>query len=983
MATLTSTKIKNTYDALLKSIDNDAIGTTAKQITDGLGNLTPLYISTTQIGIGVTPESGLNLHVFGDAKIGSNLTVIGNLVVEGSTTTVGTDTLTVKDPLIVLANNNTSTDAVDIGFYGKYTPSGTTLYSGLFREALTGKYRLFKGLEDEPTTTVNTSGTGYTRADLIIGALEATTGTFSDNVLIATDKKLYFNSPSNLSLYHNNSTNGSVIENSQGDLTIQGIGSSDDVNIKSADDVKIFVNGTDQAIDANASGGVELFYSNSKKLETTSTGISVTGIISNLTDPSAAQDAATKNYVDTQISANNELSEVLANGNTTGGTDIVVSVGDDIVFGSTSKAIYSNALEIYRDGNDAYLKALNGSLSLINNDNGTEKTVIKVNSNTAELYNNDSKKLETTSTGISVTGTGDFSGDVDIDGTLEVDDLDILQSASLADNKNFYFGFNSHATFGDVNAGNLKIWSNSSQYNFIKSGSGTSLHFIGNKVSDGTIYDMMRLDEEAGVRLYYNDVEKLATTSTGISVSGTGSTFAGNVDINGGVVTLGVADTSSGHINAYENMTFNIDIDNDDTTRYFGFYKNGSDGSGTELLRIEESGNVGIGTNNPDARFSAVSSSANSTIAKIGGLEYSGNQRGLTIKTFQSAGGDDCGVEFNAAEGLSGYGSFIFKADTAERMRIDSSGNVLINSGVYLSWGTNGASSIEGSTVSNKLQFRTNSTDAMIIDSSQRVGIGTTSPDYDLDVERIATTVNDDPTIRVRNAWNGEGNNTGFTNRALGLYSAGAGTVITKIQSRFDSGANIGQIGTETNHDFLFTTNDTERMRITSAGQVLIGKTSTSIDTGDGFRFDTNGEGFTTIATPSTGLGCWFVRAASTSAYKFYVRGDGQIFASSTSISAISDITLKENIKPLETGLNEIMKLKPRRFDWKDKSSINVAGFIAQEVEEVLPELIDDFKLDDDLTKKSLKMGDMIPTLVKAIQELKAEVEELRTQINN
>ncbi len=105
-----------------------------------------MFVSTTQVGIGVTPESGLNLHVFGDAKIGSNLTVIGNLVVEGSTTTVGTDTLTVKDPLIVLANNNTSTDAVDIGFYGKYHPSDTTLYTGLFREALTGKYRLFRGI---------------------------------------------------------------------------------------------------------------------------------------------------------------------------------------------------------------------------------------------------------------------------------------------------------------------------------------------------------------------------------------------------------------------------------------------------------------------------------------------------------------------------------------------------------------------------------------------------------------------------------------------------------------------------------------------------------------------------------------------------------------------------------------------------------------------------------------------------------------------
>ena len=182
MATLTSTKIKNTYDALLKSIDNDAIGTTAKQITDGLGNVTPLYVSTTQVGIGVTPESGLNLHVYGDAKIGSNLTIIGNLVVEGSTTTVGTDTLTVKDPLIVLANNNTSTDAVDIGFYGKYTPSGTTLYSGLFREALTGKYRLFKDLQDEPTTTVNTGGTGYAQATLIAALEGDVTGNITGNV---------------------------------------------------------------------------------------------------------------------------------------------------------------------------------------------------------------------------------------------------------------------------------------------------------------------------------------------------------------------------------------------------------------------------------------------------------------------------------------------------------------------------------------------------------------------------------------------------------------------------------------------------------------------------------------------------------------------------------------------------------------------------------------------------------------------------------
>jgi len=81
-------KIKNTYQALVKFSDNGNITTSAKQLTDGFGNNSPMWVSTTQVGIGVTPEAGLNLHVYGDAKIGSNLTVIGNLVVEGSTTTV-------------------------------------------------------------------------------------------------------------------------------------------------------------------------------------------------------------------------------------------------------------------------------------------------------------------------------------------------------------------------------------------------------------------------------------------------------------------------------------------------------------------------------------------------------------------------------------------------------------------------------------------------------------------------------------------------------------------------------------------------------------------------------------------------------------------------------------------------------------------------------------------------------------------------------
>jgi hypothetical protein len=124
------------------------------------------------------------------------------------------------------------------------------------------------------------------------------------------------------------------------------------------------------------------------------------------------------------------------------------------------------------------------------------------------------------------------------------------------------------------------------------------------------------------------------------------------------------------------------------------------------------------------------------------------------------------------------------------------------------------------------------------------------------------------------------------------------------------------------------------------------------------------------------------------SAYRFYVRATGGsaglIHATSTSITGLSDERLKENIKDLETGLNEVMALQPRRFDWKEgegSKQKNVPGFIAQEVETVLPDLIGDFQHDTLDDAKSVKMGDMIPTLVKAIQEQQTIIDDLKSRI--
>ena len=116
----------------------------------------------------------LSITTGGNTTVSGNLVVSGDLTISGSTTTVNTATITVEDPLIKLASGNSSADTVDIGFYGLCDPSGSQdTYTGLIRDASDGEYHLFDLLQAEPTTTLNTSGTGFDHADLTVGALTA------------------------------------------------------------------------------------------------------------------------------------------------------------------------------------------------------------------------------------------------------------------------------------------------------------------------------------------------------------------------------------------------------------------------------------------------------------------------------------------------------------------------------------------------------------------------------------------------------------------------------------------------------------------------------------------------------------------------------------------------------------------------------------------------------------------------------------------
>ena len=113
--------------------------------------------------------------LYSDDITATNVTIAGNLTVAGTTTTVNSTSISVTDPLIAVGNDNTATDAVDLGFFGTFH-NGADKYAGMFRDASDGKFRLFTDLEAAPTTTVNVSGTGYTVASLVANLEGSLTG---------------------------------------------------------------------------------------------------------------------------------------------------------------------------------------------------------------------------------------------------------------------------------------------------------------------------------------------------------------------------------------------------------------------------------------------------------------------------------------------------------------------------------------------------------------------------------------------------------------------------------------------------------------------------------------------------------------------------------------------------------------------------------------------------------------------------------------
>ena len=252
-----------------------------------------------------------------------------------------------------------------------------------------------------------------------------------------------------------------------------------------------------------------------------------------------------------------------------------------------------------------------------------------------------------------------------------------------------------------------------------------------------------------------------------------------------------------------------------------------------------------------------------------------------------------------------------------------------------------------------------NDRDLMLQPLGGRVGIGTTQPQRHLHVNSSGEAF-----IRITSSDSG---NAGIE---FGDQSDGVQGAI--FQNASDNSLRFNGY------------NNSERMRISSAGNIFIGTTSgvrgaemISIDGGaaDVMCMDTSSAGIIIRKTAFTNGFLQLFEVESNGFDLGSITTDG----STVSYTSASDYRLKENIQPMENGLNRLKQLNPVKFEWKGTGKQS-EGFIAHEVDEIYSDCVEGEK--DGERMQTLDYGKITPLLVKAIQEQQTQIDALQSEIN-
>lgn len=199
---------------------------------------------------------------------------------------------------------------------------------------------------------------------------------------------------------------------------------------------------------------------------------------------------------------------------------------------------------------------------------------------------------------------------------------------------------------------------------------------------------------------------------------------------------------------------------------------------------------------------------------------------------------------------------------------------------------------------------------------------------------------------------------------ALQFYTRADGAASLTERMRIDNAGNIG-----------IATAAADRLHVLSSIEDNTLRLETSVNRPT-LRFVRSG---TSRATMFTDGGGFVTGSADSLTCRAGASGGVYLAQTGTSWLAASDKRFKKNVENLNYGLTEVLALRPIRFDYIDDEtdSSSRLGFIAQEVKSLMPEVV----VGDETIKLGLATTDLIPTLVKAIQQLNAKVEALEARI--
>jgi hypothetical protein len=435
--------------------------------------------------------------------------------------------------------------------------------------------------------------------------------------------------------------------------------------------------------------------------------------------------------------------------------------------------------------------------------------------------------------------------------------------------------------------------------------------------------------------------------------------------------------------------------------------------------------NFAIGTLNGGALIFGTSNVARLTIASFGESTFSSSVTVTATLTVSGANQNSIYLNQNAGGTSSGYligrslggtdsqDFFIYDvANSATRMFISNAGNVGIGTttpSAFTGYKTLQISDTEGgvlfvqSTNAAMLgQFvADNGTNTVVIGARSNHPVYFTTNN----VERMRISTNGNVGIGTSNPLSAGGGYTGLDIRGTTGSSLILGSTTTLCSYIYASASGLSIETTTSSIPILFIPNGTERMRITSAAQAEVGIGTSTIGFSSSGRGNVNieGSGSSILALRvsatneaylySDGSNTYLSRsAASGSLYAVASSGGVYLTSGSTSWTANSDERLKNINGSIENALDKIMTLRPVNFSWKsDDSNKEILGLIAQDVEKVFPQVIDKTKLPskpeenqiDETEYLGVRYQELVPVLVKAIQEQQAQIEELKQLIKN